>query len=52
MHTPTKNEIDEILSQCMEAFDTGSRWTRRNVRTGRRGGTPLGCLAKVTTRSD
>ncbi|GAB1460426.1 hypothetical protein [Thauera sp.] len=26
MHAPTQNEIDEVLNQCMEAFDAGSRW--------------------------
>lgn len=26
MHAPTENEIDEVLNQCMEAFDAGSRW--------------------------
>lgn len=26
MLAPAQDEIDEILNQCMEAFDAGSRW--------------------------
>lgn len=34
MSTPTQDQIDEVLSQCVEALDDGSRWPGMSYEQG------------------